>query len=117
MDLLLVGGTRRFVLAYQVAQRLFIDYWVEDLFDDPVGAIDGSFGDSEEQSRLPTDPSEVLEQRRYHLAFSAHTDAANYLNEKVDKAVDDLLASLPTEGREECIPNGRRMVSQLPRLF
>jgi len=42
IDLLLVGGTRRFVLAYQVAQRLLIDYQVEDLFDDAVGAIDGS---------------------------------------------------------------------------
>lgn len=90
---------------------------IDHLFDDAIWMIDSDFRGPEQKARFPVDPAEVCQKCLADLSFGAHPDSVNHLNEQVDQAVGDFLASLVTERRHQRETDWLRMPSEFTRFL
>ena len=117
MDLSPIGRAAGPVLAHQIAEFVLADHREQNLADDALGMVDRRLGEPIQQRGLALDGAQVLYQLLDDLALGARGDAMDNLDQQLDQAIDDFLAALPAEGREQGVARRLRMLAQLSGGF
>jgi len=117
MHVVPVGWALRAVFLHECRQGGCTNDGIEHLVHDAMRMFQGGFGQFEQEGRFSMDTLEVTEQLFDDFFFGSYANAMDNPNQELHQLINHFLLALPAEGRQQRVPNGRRVLTHLARRF